>query len=74
VLAGGLDNATLWISVTDAGVGLDAGASPTGTGILNIRDRLGSIGGGLELSSVRGGGAIVRGYLPVVTTASDPTP
>ena len=72
VLAGGLDAATLWISVTDDGVGFDAAAAPAGRGILNIQDRLGSIGGGLELSTARGGGAAVRGWVPV--PAPEPSP
>lgn len=73
VLGGGLDEAMLWISVTDDGVGFDADAAPSGRGILNIKDRFGSIGGGLEFSAVRGAGAAVRGYVPVVTTGPDTT-
>jgi len=69
VLAGGLDGSTLWISVADDGAGFDVTVEPAGSGIVNIRDRLGSIGGGLELTARPGGGAILRGHVPVAGRA-----
>lgn len=65
VLAGGRDEATVWISVTDDGSGFDPSAELTGSGVVNIRDRLGSIGGGLDLTAKPGCGVTLRGYVPI---------
>jgi signal transduction histidine kinase len=64
-LACGLDGSTLWISVAGDGVGFDAATNAGGSGIVNIRDRLGAIGGTLEVASKRDAGVVVRGYVPV---------
>ena len=45
----GADASMLWISVTDDGIGFDVATSSGGRGIDNIRDRLGAIGGELEV-------------------------
>jgi signal transduction histidine kinase len=64
-LACGVDAMTLWFSVTDDGIGFDPTLASGGRGIDNIRDRLGAIGGKLEVITTRDAGVIVRGYAPV---------
>ena len=64
-LACGIDASTLWISVTDDGIGFDPATTSAGRGIDNIRDRLGAIGGDLELITTRDAGVTVRGSAPV---------
>jgi signal transduction histidine kinase len=66
----GVDASTLWISVTDDGIGFDAATTSGGRGIDNIRDRLGAIGGELEVIAERDAGATVRGRAPINGTAS----
>lgn len=65
VLAGGFDTATAWVSVTDDGVGFDIATVATGSGIVGMRDRLGSMGGALDLTSVPGRGTVVRCAVPL---------
>jgi signal transduction histidine kinase len=68
--------ATLWVrvweeagalrfAVTDDGVGFDPAAKATGTGFVNMRDRLGAIGGSLRVESSPGAGTSVLGVLPL---------
>jgi signal transduction histidine kinase len=64
-LACGIEGSTLWISVTDDGIGFDATSGPGGRGIINLRDRLGAIGGTLEVATQRDAGVTVRGVVPV---------
>ncbi len=54
----------LRFEVRDDGCGFDAGASPEGAGLTNMRDRLAALGGELEVSSSPGGGTIVAGSVP----------
>ncbi len=54
----GGDESALWFEVTDDGVGFDSAAA-TGHGFVNMRDRLGAIGGQLSIDSVPGHGARV---------------
>lgn len=54
----------LTFAVTDDGRGFD-GDVPAGTGLDNIRDRLGAIGGELTVSSAAGSGAAISGRLPL---------
>jgi len=65
VLAGGRDESTVWFSVTDDGTGFDPSAEATGSGVINIRDRLGSIGGGVDLVAKPGSGVTLRGYVTI---------
>jgi signal transduction histidine kinase len=53
----------LRFSVRDDGAGLET-AIVAGAGITNMRDRLASVGGEVELSSARGVGTTVRGWVP----------
>jgi signal transduction histidine kinase len=59
------DDDHLHLVVVDDGVGFDQGVAPGGNGIANLRDRLGSIGGTLEITPVPAGGTAVRGTVPV---------
>ena len=67
LLAGGADDSTLWISVTDDGGGFDPALATAGSGIIGMRDRLGSIGGRLEVSPSQGG-STVRCVVPIGTS------
>jgi signal transduction histidine kinase len=55
----------LRFAVTDDGAGLDPTAKATGTGFVNMRDRLGAIGGSLRVESSPGVGTSVLGVLPL---------
>jgi signal transduction histidine kinase len=61
----GRDRPRLWTSVADNGIGFDPMTVPDGRGIVNLRDRLGAIGGELELTASRDGGVVVRGSVPL---------
>ena len=51
-------------TVEDDGIGFDAEETPEGFGLVSIRDRIGAIGGEVEISSRRGHGATVRAVVP----------
>jgi signal transduction histidine kinase len=55
----------LRFEVADDGPGFDAEAAAMGHGFVNMRDRLGALGGTLELDTAPGQGARVRGWVPV---------
>jgi signal transduction histidine kinase len=59
------EGGALRFSVSDDGAGFDAGAAATGTGFVNMADRLGAIGGSLRVESAPGGGTSVVGFLPL---------
>ncbi|MEV0829478.1 sensor histidine kinase [Nonomuraea rubra] len=48
----------------DNGVGCDPGLVHTGTGMINMNDRLGAIGGTLTIDTRPGGGLRLHGHLP----------
>jgi signal transduction histidine kinase len=54
----GGDGSALWLEVSDDGIGLDATAAQ-GHGFVNMRDRLGAIGGRLSVESTPGRGTRV---------------
>jgi signal transduction histidine kinase len=54
----------LTFSVRDDGAGAPGGHIEAGMGIVNMRDRLHSVGGELEINSAPGVGTTVRGRLP----------
>ena len=56
---------TLVFEVIDDGNGFDESASPWGSGLCSIGDRLGAIGGRLTLSSEPGHGTRVSGAIPL---------
>jgi signal transduction histidine kinase len=51
--------------IADDGVGLAEPVSGDGEGLLGMRDRIGAVGGELEIVSSPGGGTTVRGAVPV---------
>ena len=60
------DDSTLYWQVSDDGPGFDlGGVAQTGHGFVNMRDRMGSFGGTIDVSSAAGAGTTVRGHLPL---------
>jgi signal transduction histidine kinase len=55
----------LRFEVADDGPGFDVAAAAMGHGFVNMRDRLGAIGGTLEIDSAPGQGSRIRGHVPV---------
>jgi len=55
----------LCFSITDDGVGFADGSVRDGAGLINMRDRVGSLGGRLEIASSPRQGTEVRGSVPV---------
>jgi signal transduction histidine kinase len=51
--------------VADGGAGFDPAAARRGTGLTNMRDRLGAIGGTLSVVSAPGAGTRVEGAVPL---------
>jgi signal transduction histidine kinase len=51
-------------AIADDGVGMDASAAADCLGLVSMRDRVGAVGGELEISSAPGRGTIVRGTVP----------
>jgi signal transduction histidine kinase len=58
-------NGDLRFEVSDNGSGFAQGGREPGRGLLNMRDRLGAVGGELEVSSGPGEGTTVVGRVPV---------
>jgi signal transduction histidine kinase len=56
--------------IADDGVGMDASATGDCLGLVSMRDRIGAVGGELEISSSPGRGTIVRGTVPDGSAAS----
>jgi signal transduction histidine kinase len=61
----------LRFEVADDGAGFDATAAEQGHGFVNMRDRLGAIGGALEVDTAPGAGTRVRGRIPVGVAAPE---
>ncbi len=59
------DAGTLTFQVADDGTGFDAGTRGLGTGFLNMADRLGALGGSLQVESAPRQGTTVSGMIPV---------
>ena len=55
----------LRFEVADDGAGFDVAAHPRGTGLTDMSDRLGALGGRLTVSSSPGGGTQVGGSVPL---------
>jgi len=51
--------------VRDDGPGFDPGSDGDGIGLVSMRDRIGAVGGRLEVRSAPGAGTSVRGMVPV---------
>jgi signal transduction histidine kinase len=54
----------LVFEVRDDGVGFDGGGHGDGIGLVSMRDRIGAVGGRLEIRSAPGAGTSVRGTVP----------
>jgi signal transduction histidine kinase len=55
--------------VADDGPGIDQGRAAGGIGLINMRDRMGAIGGSVEIDSIPSGGTAVRGAVPAQPSA-----
>ena len=64
-------NGRMVFAVADDGVGFGGGGSHDGMGITSMRDRVGAVGGHLEIASRPQGGTVVRGSIPVAHAAND---
>jgi signal transduction histidine kinase len=63
---------SLTFSVADDGPGFDSASATHGTGLLGMADRVGALGGTLEIRSTAGGGTVVAGSIPVNSGAGLP--
>ena len=59
------DGPFLCFEVHDTGVGFDLGDDGSGSGLVNMRDRIEAVGGVLEVTGRRGRGTSVRGRVRV---------
>jgi signal transduction histidine kinase len=64
------ENGALMFEVRDDGPGFDAETATEGAGMTNMRDRVGALGGTLEIQSQPGGGTCITAALPFVTSAA----
>ncbi|MGA9856752.1 MAG: ATP-binding protein, partial [Solirubrobacteraceae bacterium] len=55
----------LHFEVSDDGSGFDVDATPPGTGLQNLKDRLAAVGGTFTIRSVRGRGTVLGGSIPL---------
>ena len=56
--------AALEFTISDEGVGFDSSRDADGIGLVSMQDRIGAVGGTLEVSSEPGRGTTVRGVVP----------
>jgi signal transduction histidine kinase len=61
----GHDGDVLWFEIVDDGAGFELGSGGHGQGFVNMRDRLGALGGELTVRSAPGEGSTVRGEIPL---------
>ena len=59
------EDGSLTFDVSDDGRGFVAASPGAGAGLTNMADRLGAVGGQLEVASTPGGGSVIRGVVPV---------
>ena len=59
------DEGDVTFQTTDDGRGFDPGATPLGSGLQNMSDRLAALGGKLDVWSRPGAGTVVEGRLPL---------
>jgi signal transduction histidine kinase len=55
-------------TVTDDGKGFDPATTPKGTGLQGMADRLGALGGTIDVTSAPGHGTRLTGRVPTATT------
>ena len=51
-------------TISDTGRGFEPGSEGVGVGLMSMRDRIGAVGGALEIESTPGGGTTIRGTVP----------
>ncbi len=66
-----VDDDTLGFSVVDDGRGFDLNTNGGGTGLANMRDRLGAVSGSLDITSIPGRGTTVVGSIPTARAKVD---
>ena len=66
----GHDSRALTFTVGDDGRGFDQAATPMGTGVQGMADRLAALGGTLRVTSAPGHGTQVTGRVPVAPDLS----
>ena len=68
----GRDRDGVEFAISDDGVGMDHSARGDGYGLIGMRDRIGAVGGQLEIISSPGRGTTVRGTIPEAVTQPAP--
>lgn len=58
------DGGDLCFEIVDTGTGFDSDEVPEGVGLRNMRDRLGAVGGAVDVASAIGEGTVVSGRVP----------
>jgi signal transduction histidine kinase len=66
------EEGALYFAVSDDGPGFDAALTPEGAGVTNMRDRVGALGGSLQLDGQPEAGTRVTGAVPVVSGSARP--
>jgi signal transduction histidine kinase len=61
----GHDREGIRVTIADDGVGMDERTARAGDGLVGMRDRIGAVGGLLEITSAPGCGTTLRGSVPV---------
>jgi signal transduction histidine kinase len=59
------DDRALRFEVVDTGVGFDERSEANGSGLTNMRDRIGAVGGKATISSTMGHGTSISGAIPI---------
>ena len=68
----GRDQGGVHFTVADDGLGMDTRGGSDGVGLMGMRDRIGAVGGELEIISSPGRGTTVRAMVPDVDSESAP--
>jgi len=59
-------NGAFEFEIADDGLGMKAREAAEGFGMMSMKDRVGAVGGEVEVISASGAGTCVRGTIPVV--------
>lgn len=62
----------LWCEVSDDGRGFELGPGSANAGLQNMTDRIGAVGGALEIASLLGGGTTIVATIPLASV-NDPS-